>query len=64
MVAYTVSGVAADTIGEYTGLGVGRGSAIVIQISGICLVATAALILVIRSIRELETAPAYADAGC
>lgn len=55
VVAYAVSGFAADAIGKATGLGVGRGSAITVQIAGICLVATSALILVIKSIRELET---------
>ncbi|MBP8968650.1 MAG: MFS transporter [Lachnospiraceae bacterium] len=55
VVAYAVSGFAADAIGNATGLGVGRGSAITVQIAGICLVATSALILVIKSIRELET---------
>lgn len=55
VVAYAVSGFAADAIGNATGLGVGRGSAITVQLAGICLVATSALILVIKSIRELET---------
>lgn len=55
VVAYAVSGFAADAIGKATGLGVGRGSAITVQLAGICLVATSALILVIKSIRELET---------
>ena len=55
VVAYAVSGFAADAIGKATGLGVGRGSAITVQLAGICLAATSALILVIKSIRELET---------
>lgn len=54
VLAYAVSGVAADAIGSATGLGVGRGSAIVIQIAGVLLVATASSILLQRSIRELE----------
>ena len=54
VVAYAVSGFAADAIGKATGLGVGRGSGITIRIVGVCLVATSALILVIKSIREME----------
>ncbi len=55
VVAYGVSGIAADTIGKMTGLGVGRGSAIVVQIAGICLVATAMSVFMIKSIKELDT---------
>ena len=54
--AYSLSGVAADTLGKLTGRGVGRGSAYVIQIAGICLSAVAVSIVFIRSIRELENA--------
>ena len=54
VVAYAVSGFAADAIGEVTGLGVGRGSGIAVQIAGVCLIATSALILVLKSIRSLE----------
>ncbi|MBO4456670.1 MAG: hypothetical protein J5802_03045 [Butyrivibrio sp.] len=54
IVAYAVSGFAADTVGITTGLGVGRGSAIVIRISGVCLAMTSVLILCIGSIRKLE----------
>lgn len=57
VVAYGVSGFAADFIGNITGLGVGRGSGITVQIAGICLLVTSALILVIKSIRALEPVP-------
>ncbi|MBO4389592.1 MAG: MFS transporter [Lachnospiraceae bacterium] len=54
VVAYGVSGVAADTIGKVTGLGVGRGSGAVILFAGACLAVSGIGILLIRSIRELE----------
>lgn len=56
VVAYAASGFAADAIGNKTGLGVGRGSGITVQAAGICLIATSAFILIIKSIRELEPA--------
>ena len=52
VVAYTISGVAADALGRSTGLGVGRGSAIVVQIAGICLFLTALCMYPIKSIRD------------
>ena len=55
VVAYALSGVAADAIGAGTGLGVGRGSAIVIIAAGICLALIAISIAFIRSIRSLES---------
>ena len=55
VVAYGVSGMTADAIGRTTGLGVGRGSSIVIIFAGICMAVNAAVILIPRSIRELES---------
>ncbi len=52
VVAYAISGVAADALGRSTGLGVGRGSAIVVQIAGICLFLTALCMYPIKSIRD------------
>ena len=52
--AYALSGAAADALGRIHGRGVGRGAALVILISGICLAVTAALILFPKSIRKLE----------
>ena len=55
VVAYALSGIAADSLGRSTGLGVGRGAAIVTCIAGILLVITALCISPIKSIRALET---------
>ena len=52
--AYGLSGVLADAVGAGLGTGVGRGAALVIQISGILLAAVAIVMARIRSIRELE----------
>ena len=57
VVAYAVSGVAADSIGQLTGLGVGRGSAIVIQAAGVLLALIALSIIPMQSVRKLETVP-------
>ena len=54
VVAYGLAGLCADAIGARSGLGVGRGAAIVIQISGLFLAAVALCIIKIRSIRNLE----------
>lgn len=54
VVAYALSGVAADALGRATGLGVGRGSAMVIQVAGVMLVIIAGSILTMRSVRALE----------
>ena len=54
VIAYAVSGVAADALGQWTGRGVGRGSAMVIQAAGGMMAAIAVSMLFIRSIRGLE----------
>jgi MFS family permease len=54
VIAYAVSGVAADALGTWTGMGVGKGSAIVIQAAGGMMAAIAFSMLFIRSIRGLE----------
>ncbi len=54
VVAYALSGMAADVLGRIGGQGVGRGAATVIAVSGICLAVTAATILFSGSIRKLE----------
>ncbi len=56
VVAYAVSGAAADALGSIGGRGVGRGAALVVVIAGLCLALTATAILVSKSIRELENA--------
>jgi MFS family permease len=54
VVAYALSGTAADALGRMNGQGTGTGAAVVIVIAGICLAVTAAAILVPKSIRDLE----------
>ena len=54
VIAYAVSGMAADALGNRTGCGVGRGSAIVIRIAGGLMSVIALSILTIKSIRNLE----------
>lgn len=54
VVAYAVSGIAADALGKISGLGVGRGAAMVVMIAGLLLAATSTLILMSRNIRTLE----------
>lgn len=61
VIAYASSGVLADTIGYVTGLGVGRGSALVMQVAGICLIIIAVSIFGMKSIRKLETEPVVTD---
>ena len=56
VVAYAVSGVSADAIGKITGQGVGKGSAVVIQIAGVMLALIALSILPMKSVHALENA--------
>ncbi len=55
VIAYSVSGVAADALGAVTGGGVGKGSALVIQVSGVLLALIAGCIMAMKSIRALES---------
>ena len=52
--AYGLAGVLADGIGEQFQLGVGRGAAAVIMVSGVLLGIMALAIYPIKSVRELE----------
>ena len=54
VIAYAVSGAAADAIGNITGQGVGKGAAVMIAAAGLCLAVTAAATLFRKQIRELE----------
>ena len=54
VVAYSISGIAADTIGDITGKGVGFGASMFIMISGILLIAISLWFLTLKSIKELE----------
>ena len=56
ILAYGLSGFLADLIGNELNVGVGRGSAIVIQISGALLIVIAIIIGRIKSIHKLEKA--------
>ncbi|MCR5620064.1 MAG: MFS transporter [Lachnospiraceae bacterium] len=55
VIAYAVSGAAADALGKMSGRGVGRGAAAVVLIAGICLAIVSASITLSGSIRKLET---------
>lgn len=54
VVAYALSGAAADGLSAYRGISVGRGAAQVIIISGVLLCASAILLYSLKSIRMLE----------
>ncbi len=56
--AYGLSGITADFIGKVTGGGVGKGSALTVIGSGICLVIVALVMSRIKKIRELENTAA------
>ena len=57
--AYSLSGVAADRIGQMTGTGVGGGSAMVIKSAGVLLVIVSLCMLTMKSIRTLEYGKKY-----
>ena len=57
MFAYGLAGVSADKIAETMQIGVGRGAAIVIMVSGVMLAVMAILLLGFRSVRALENSP-------
>lgn len=54
VIAYGVSGKLADELGGMMEIGVGRGAARIVQISGVLLVVTALSVLGIKAIKELE----------
>ena len=54
VIAYAVSGVAADKLGEWMRIGVGRGAAAVVRVAGICLILVAVLCAFSASVRGLE----------
>lgn len=54
VVAYNLSGLLADGIGSQLGIGVGRGAAAVIMVSGVLLGIIALGIYPIKAVRELE----------
>lgn len=54
VVAYAVSGVAADLVGKTTGRGVGAGASIVIEIAGILLILISVYLMCLRKLKTLE----------
>jgi len=54
VLAYAVSGLAADGLGSLSGMGVGRGAAMMIGISGVFLSLVAVTLLRFPAIKELE----------
>ncbi len=52
--AYALSGVLADSVGTAAGIGVGRGSALVIGAAGIMLIAVSAILFFSPKIRNLD----------
>ena len=52
--AYALSGVLADSVGTAAGIGVGRGSALVIRAAGIMLIAVSAILFFSPKIRNLD----------
>ena len=54
VVAYGISGIAADGIAKKMAVGVGRGAAVVVMAAGVLLVVTPGCLYPIRSIRDLE----------
>lgn len=63
VVAYGLAGVLADGIGEHFQVGVGRGAAAVIMVSGVLLGIMALAIYPIKAVRELENGRTNADEG-
>lgn len=58
VIAYAISGIAADGLGEITRSGVGRGSAMVVMMAGISLILIAVICSFSSSLRHLEGEPA------
>ena len=54
VVAYAVSGVAADLVGKVTGRGVGTGASIVIEVAGILLIIISLSLLGMKKLKKLE----------
>lgn len=54
VIAYAVSGIAADKLGVMTGAGVGRGAALLVKMAGLCLFVLAIIAARLKNIRQLE----------
>lgn len=56
VIAFGLSGLLSDFLGKTLGIGVGRGAALVVQVSGVCMLLIALAILKLKSVKELESA--------
>ncbi|MBR5407656.1 MAG: MFS transporter [Lachnospiraceae bacterium] len=54
VIAYAISGIVADKLGQFTGLGVGRGSAALVRIAGICMILISVFCSISKPIKRLE----------
>ena len=54
LLAYAISGLLSDFLGETLGIGVGRGSALVIQVAGVLMIIISLVMLKLKSVRKLE----------
>lgn len=54
VISYGCFGILSDGIAKWTGMGVGRGCAVVIAISGVLLAATAIALYMVKDVRSLE----------
>ncbi|MBQ4463747.1 MAG: MFS transporter [Eubacterium sp.] len=55
LLAYAISGLLSDFLGDKLGIGVGRGSALVIQVAGVLMIIISLVMLKLKSVRKLET---------
>ena len=54
VIAYGGFGILSDGIAKWIGIGVGRGCAVVIAVSGVMLAATAIALYMVKEVRSLE----------
>ncbi len=55
LIAFGVSGLISDFLGDMLKIGVGRGAALVVQSAGVLMIIIALVILRLKSVRELES---------
>ena len=55
LLAYAISGLLSDFLGDKLGIGVGRGSALVIQVAWVLMIIISLVMLKLKSVRKLET---------
>ena len=54
LLAYAISGLLSDFLGDKLGIGVGRGSALVIQVAGVLMIIISLVMLKLKSVKKLE----------